>query len=179
MRTSDIEATYTGDNYTTNLSIFTELGEGESIKVTVLAQDGTEEVYLPGASYSRMSFPIKSVGLNTITIQKLDANGVEISSKTIYKVLSYSAEYDAFPDTVAAEELMSSLSKDTNGVVVKDPIEIFENAVEYLHIVIDPRILFAIIIIVSFLIDIAVRKFKWKWPHEIIREKKLKAKTSK
>ena len=179
VRTSDIDATYTGDNYTTNLSIFTELGEGESIKVTVLAQDGTEEVYLPGASYSRMSFPIKSVGLNTIIIQKLDVNGVEISSKTLYKALSYSAEYDAFSDTVAAEELMSSLSEDTNGVVVKDPIEIFENAVEYLHIVIDPRILFAIIIIVCFLIDIAVRKFKWKWPHEIIREKKLKAKTSK
>ena len=179
VRVTDIEATYTGDNYTTNLSIFTELGEGESIKVTVLAQDGTEEVYFPGASYSRMSFPIKSVGLNTITIQKLDATGAEISSKTLYKVLSYSAEYDAFPDTDTAEELMSSLSKDTNGVVVNDPIQIFENAVEYLHIVIDPRILFAIIIIVCFLIDIAVRKFKWKWPHEILREKRLKAKISK
>ena len=177
VRATDIDATYTGDNYTTNLSIFTELGEGESIKVTVLAQDGTEEVYLPGASYSRMTFPIKSVGLNTILIQKLDAAGEEISSKTLYKTLSYSAEYDAFVDVNAAEELMNSLASDTNGVVVDDPMQIFENAVEYLHIIIDPRILFAIIIIVCFLIDIAVRKFKWKWPHEIIREKRLKEKS--
>jgi hypothetical protein len=93
-------------------------------------------------------------------------------------VLSYSKEYDAFRDTAPAEELMTQLAEDTDGVVVDNPADVFENAVEYLHIIIDPRILFAIIIIVCFLIDIAVRKFKWKWPHEIIREKKMKAKMS-
>lgn len=125
-----------------------------------------------------MSFAIKTPGRNTILIQKLDAAGVEISAKTLYKVISYSKEYDAFGDRDAAEELMKSLSEDTNGVVVEEPIQIFENAVEYLHIILDPRILFAIIIIVCFLIDIAVRKFKWKWPHEIIREKRIKAQMS-
>ena len=32
----------------------------------------------------------------------------------------------------------------------------------------DPRYLFAIIAIVLFLADVAVRKFKFRWPHEII-----------
>ena len=180
VRATDIEATYTGDNYTTNLSIFTDLAEGETIKVTVTGQDGSEEVFVCDVStgYSRLSFATKSVGLNTIFIQKLDSQGVELSSKTIYKVLSYSKEYDAFTDKDAAEKLMESLSLDTNGVVVRNAMQIFENAVEYLHIVIDPRIIFAIIIIICFLTDIAVRKFKWKWPHEIIREKRLKAKLS-
>ena len=38
----------------------------------------------------------------------------------------------------------------------------------------DPRWLFMIIAIVCFLVDIAVRKFKFKWLHEIIRERKEK-----
>jgi hypothetical protein len=64
-------------------------------------------------------------------------------------------------------------------VIVDDPIQVFENAVEYLHIVIDPRLWFAIIIIICFLIDIAVRKFKWKWPHELIRERRMTSRMSK
>ena len=56
--------------------------------------------------------------------------------------------------------------------MIEDADEVFENAVEYLHVVIDPRIPFAIIIIVLFLLDIAARKFKWKWPSEIWRERK-------
>ena len=56
--------------------------------------------------------------------------------------------------------------------MITDPLQVFENAVEYLHIVIDPRTAFAIALIVCFLLDVAVRKFKWKWPGEIIRDRK-------
>ena len=86
----------------------------------------------------------------------------------------YSLEYDAFADKEIAEALLTTLAERSGGYVLSDPLEVFENAVEFLHIVIDPRILFAILIIVLFLVDIAARKFKWKWPHEIIRERKQK-----
>ena len=43
-----------------------------------------------------------------------------------------------------------------------------------MHKVINPLITFLIIILCFFLLDVAVRKFKWKWIHEIIREKKAK-----
>ena len=186
IRVTDIEANYTGDNYTTVLSVYTELEKDQFIRVTVTGEDGSEEIIERDATngYSRITFATKSVGLNIILIQKWNKNDIDsldaepISEKTLYKVLSYSKEYDAFRDTAPAEELMTLLAEDTDGVVVDDPADVFENAVEYLHIIIDPRILFAIIIIVCFLIDIAVRKFKWKWPHEIIREKKMKAKMS-
>ena len=36
----------------------------------------------------------------------------------------------------------------------------------------DPRLPILITAIVLFLIDIAVRKFKFKWPHEIIKERR-------
>jgi lysophospholipase L1-like esterase len=81
-----------------------------------------------------------------------------------------SGKVDLYID--AAKALAEELALLTDGFVIKNPKEVFENAVEYLHIIIDPRVAFAIIIIVCFLIDIAARKFKWKWPHEIIRDKK-------
>ena len=177
VRASDVEATYTGDNYTTVLSIFTELEANQSIKVTVTAPSGAEEIYTGDLTtgFSRITFATKEVGLHTVFVQKLDSAGEELASVTLYKTLSYSKEYNGFPDVMTAEELMTLLALQTEGVVITDPLQVFENAVEYLHIIIDPRVLFAILIISCFLIDIAVRKFKWKWPHEIVREKRQKA----
>ena len=176
IRPKDVEATITGDNYTTNLSIFTALGDTEKIKVTVTSPKGEEQVFEANkeTGFSRLSFAVKENGLHTILIQKLNANNEVIASTTLYKTLAYSLEYDAFADKEIAEALLTTLAERSGGYVLSDPLEVFENAVEFLHIVIDPRILFAILIIVLFLIDIAARKFKWKWPHEIIRERKQK-----
>ncbi len=174
VRPSDIGVKVSGENYTTTLSIFTEVDKTEKIKVTVSAPDGETQVFdLNSTNYSRLSFATKKSGLHTIKVQKLDADGKEIANSTVvYKTLSYSKEYNAFPDRDVAKALIESLSNGTGGFVIEEPEEVFENAVEYIHVVIDPRIPFAIIIIVLFLIDIAARKFKWKWPHEIWRDKK-------
>jgi hypothetical protein len=175
IRPNEIDASVNGENYTTNLSIFTELGETESIKVTVTSEltGVAQEFKLDHTTgYTRLTFPTKDTGLHTILIQKLDENGEEIASNTFYKTLSYSKEYDAFADKDAAKQLAEQLALYTGGFVIQSPAEVFENAVEFIHIVIDPRIAFAIIIIVCFLLDIAARKFKWKWPHEIIRDRK-------
>ena len=176
LRASEVEAEISGDNYTTNLSIFTDLADDQYVKVTVTSPTNVEQVITKDktSGYSRISFAVKESGLHTILIQKMNADNTEAASTTVYKSLSYSKEYDAFADKAAAEELATSLAERTGGSVLIDPIQVFDNAVEYLHIVIDPRILFAILIIVLFLIDIAARKFKWKWLHEIIREKKRK-----
>ena len=171
-----MEANITGDNYTTNLSIFTTLGDTEKIKVTVTSPKGEEQVIVANkeTGYSRLSFAVKENGLHTILIQKLNENDELIASTTLYKTLAYSLEYDAFADKKGAEALLATLAERSDGYVLSDPLEVFENAVEFLHIIIDPRVLFAILIIVFFLVDIAARKFKWKWPHEIIRERKQK-----
>ena len=174
IRATGIEASVSGDNYTTNLSIYTDLTENESVKVTVTSPSGALQEFTANkeTGYSRMSFAVKESGMHTIFVQKLGASGEEISSTTVYKTLSYSKEYDAFTDTDEALKLTESLTSASDGFLLTDPLQVFDNAVEYLHIVIDPRIPFAIIIIVCFLLDIVVRKFKWKWPHEIIRDRK-------
>ena len=79
-----------------------------------------------------------------------------------------------FIDTDDAVTLMEDLAQSGEGQVVTDPLQIFANVVKFLHRVIDPRIVFSIIAIVAFLLDVAARKFKFKWPHEIVRDRKAK-----
>ena len=176
----DIDTEITGDNYSTLLSVFTTLEDGEYLEVNITSPsdidggDPTVQTIVAGQndSYSRIPFSITTSGLHEIKVQKKNAAGEVLSESISYKALSYSKEYDAFVDKEAAEELAASLAVATDGVVITDAQEVFRNAVKYLHIIIDPKIAFMIAAIVLFLLDIAVRKFKWKWPHEIIRNRK-------
>ena len=73
-----------------------------------------------------------------------------------------------------AADFMAVLAKNGGGEVIAndDPWAVFLNVAQYLHKVIDPRLVFAIIALVLFLLDLAARKFKFKWPHELVREYK-------
>ena len=71
---------------------------------------------------------------------------------------------------------MTDLADFGHGVVIEDSAQVFDNVVKFLHNVIDPRIIFSIMALCLFLLDIAARKFKWKWPHEIILDKKIQNK---
>ena len=53
-------------------------------------------------------------------------------------------------------------------------MQVFDSLVRVFDRAYDPRVVIAILIIVLFLLDVAVRKFKFKWPHELIREHKEK-----
>ena len=126
-------------------------------------------------TYSRMSFVVKDTGIHEIKAVKRDAEGNQVGAESvIYKALSYSQEYNAFTDPEVAKALSEQLAADGKGMIVTDPWQVFENAVKYIHHVIDPRIVLIIIALVLFLLDVAVRKFKWKWPHELLHEKKLR-----
>jgi uncharacterized membrane protein len=182
IKPQDIDAEWSGDNYTTQLNVFTTLGEGEYVEATVTSPgidgaDPTVQVLTAGAAdgYSRMVFSITTPGMHEIVVCKKDKDGNILSETTVYKPLSYSKEYDVFVDMEEAKNLSEFLATASGGEVIVDPVQVFQNAVKFLHIVIDPKIAFMIAIIVLFLLDIAARKFKWKWPHEIIKDKKAKA----
>ena len=74
------------------------------------------------------------------------------------------------------------IAKQGNGVLIadlEDPIEIFAGFVTSIEKTYDPRYLFMILAIVLFVTDVAIRKFRFKWPHEIIRAKREKASSKK
>ena len=197
---SDIRLELQEDNYTNTLHVLydNKLANGEYIrgKIQYVDTDGVEQTVSlneVGASnsscyvktalfaplYSRCVFVAKQSGIYTITVEKVNADGKTIASTVIYKNFSYSEEYDAFTAETNEElkDKMTELAQKGNGVMIADlddPWEIFEDFVTDLEKVFDPRTLFMIFAIVCFLLDIAVRKFKFKWPHEIIRDYKNK-----
>ena len=183
IRIKNIDVELEGENYKTQMNIYTDLLEGETIDVTVVSPLGdgssgttTQNITVGDKdSYTKLHFNVTTAGIHQITATKKSATGEVLASTVEYKALPYSKEYNAFRDTEEAEQLMLDLAEGGRGNVVTDPWQIYDSAALYLHKVIDPMIPFIISVIALFLLDIAVRKFKWKWPHEIIRDRKAKA----
>ena len=71
---------------------------------------------------------------------------------------------------------MAQIAERGNGDEVKEdsPWEIFLDFVTSLDRTYDPRLILIITAMVLFLLDIAVRKFKFKWIHELVKESKAK-----
>ena len=184
IRPSDIRAELYEDNYHNVLSVITPLEDGQTIRVTVTSpaadgiSDPTTKVYRPeeGTGQSRVLFQALTAGQHQILIEKLNADGTVASQRTMYKCFSYSKEYDEFIDNQTCKELMANLAKNGAGMVIENnnPYAVFENVAQFLHRRIDPRMAFLIIAMVLFLTDLAVRKFKFKWIHELVRERKAK-----
>jgi hypothetical protein len=182
IRVQDIGLEVEGDNYRTQLNIFTELAEGQTLEVRISspAAEGSSEKIVQtltadaSEGYTKMSFDVKTAGIHEILAQKKDASGAVISETVVYKALAYSKEYDCFTDTDAAMENAALLAKNGRGALLSEAWEVYESVAQFLHKVIDPKLPFIIAVIVMLLMDIAVRKFKWKWPHEIIRERKAR-----
>ena len=181
IRTKPIDATISGNNYTTQLNVFTDLLEGETIEAVIKSPETDEtpekiQTFTAGATdgFSRFTFAVTTPGIHEITVNKRSADGTVIATTTIHKVLSYSQEYNVFADTDVAAALCATIAKYGEGEVINTAYEVFDDATRYFDRTYDPRIPFIITVIVLFLLDVAVRKFKFKWIHEIIRDNKNK-----
>lgn len=182
----DIEVSLTEDNYTNSLSIYpTQYSEGDHFEVTITSpattEGGEETVQTLESEESsfgrKFSFAIKQAGIHTIVIRQLDKDGnpvVGVSDCVIYKTFSYSEEYNIFYDPLVYEQMLMELASEGKGKIVTDAEEVFRDFEKYIHRIIDPTLPFIITVLVLFLLDVAVRKFKFKWPHEIIRDYKAK-----
>ena len=181
IRPQDMDVVLQEENYNTNMSIYTKMENGERIELDITSPSesgtGTEtRTIKPNEEdgYSRISFTIKQPGVHLLTVKKRDAKGVLISQVQMYKTFSYSQEYNMFVDVEQGATLMETLSISGRGEQIVESEEIFKEIERTLKRSYDPRIPFIIIALVLFLLDIAVRKFKFKWPHEIVRDYKAK-----
>ena len=174
-------------NYSSELSVFLTnepLYDGQTLTVTVTSDpvDGavlptTQQFTFTAAdSISKIHFNTFDAGIYTIAVEIWDEAGVLVKSYVLYKAFSYSAEYDAFAKSANRDKFLGDLAENGNGEVIElgDPAAVYDNFVKTASHSYDPTILFISLSIVLFLLDIAVRKFKWKWLHEIIRDKKAK-----
>lgn len=192
IRANNIDYTLIEDNYLNQLNVMVSLEEGESITGEITWDGGSislsdttktnDDIFVTTPfeaknNYSRCNFVIKNSGNYTITLKKLDANGQVVETTSFEKAFSYSKEYDQTDQTTEESVVtkLENLAQTANGAYIDDINnvgKIFETFITDIHRSYDPRVLFIIIIIVLFLLDIAVRKFKFKWLHEIIRDRK-------
>lgn len=192
----DVSVALSEENYINTLSVYQKLNEGEKIDGVIQLVGGSEEdkisllsvtpedkrnnanVYVELAlcaenNFSKCIFIAKKAGVYKITITHTAADGTQKKTE-MYKTFSYSAEYDCFSEDTGLD-LMTDLATKGNGSLItrtEDLSDIFKTFVTTIQHVYDPRFLFMILSLIMFLIDIAVRKFKFKWIHEIIREKR-------
>lgn len=192
------------ENYFNHLNIFTTLEEGERLEgtITEYTDDGeivtslnttadeniASDLYVtvsmnPENRYSRSVFVLKKSGIFKITVTKKDKDGNICGTAEIYKSFSYSKEYDALYEIeeMDAEKLMEELASKGNGAVIdpEEPWSIFRDFVTGTERTVDPTLAFMIVAAILFLLDIAVRKFKFKWPHELVRSYKERKATKK
>lgn len=181
VRADSIGYVLKSENYHYQLGVY-GIGETERVEVSVTPiSEHLVSVLEEGVSIQtlesgrRFNFIIKDAGLYEIVIKKLDEAGVELSRVVLYEAFSYSQEYNTFTDRrPIGEELLTLLAEQGKGSVVGDPAEVFASFLPTIKKTVDPRIVLLILSIIFVLLDIAARKFKFKWPHEIIRERKLK-----
>lgn len=177
----EIELTVSRENYTVSTNIYTSISEGESIRVLVskIENDGTKTAVhtIDVENFNgnqAVDFDIMQGGIYEIEVQKLGADGAVLASNIIYQEFSYSLEYDPFLADIDNAAHIALLAVAGGGNVIQDVVEVFDGLVTSFFRTYDPRGVLAVIIIVALLLDVAVRKFKFKWPHELIRERKNK-----
>ncbi len=184
IRRKDITVDLKEDNYSNYMSVYTEMVAGDELTVTVTntSPEATipswTQTYSATDDYSRINLePIKESGTYEIVVSRKNSEGVEVGNPVvIYKSFSYSKEYNMFHDEEASKDNFFSLAEITTGSVIEgDEANAYMVYLDFgisTHKVIDPRLAFIITALVLFLLDIAVRKFKFKWIHELVRESK-------
>ncbi len=172
-RSSDLmEVEFTNKNYTTEISVKRSTNDVDKLYATITAPNGekseTELIYT-GSDYVG-SFKTVQPGIYKINVRS--SNASQTFSQQAYYAFSYSKEYDTFRSATEGYVILSDLTRNGNGRIFLQSEKIFDK--ESITIVkkYDPFIPFIITAIVLFLLDVAVRKFKFKWPHELIKGKK-------
>ena len=181
IRADGIEYILKSDNYTNQITVY-GVPEANRVEVEVkplsdslvdLMEKGIPVTVAEGNR--RFVFEIKDAGLYEIIIKRYDEYEALISEFSIHHSFSYSEEYSLANDrTPLGAELLAAISSDGKGAELEDAAEAFNGFDKTVKMEYDPRVVLLIIAIVAVLIDVAVRKFKFKWPHELIKEHKMK-----
>ena len=170
---AEIKAEITNVNFTSEIRVYTDTAEGQTVTAQLISPDGQiSQINLEkqtGNLYAGV-FYTRTVGIYEIKITKSGAG--ETTETSVYTVLSYSAEYSAFADDTECFRFLESVAENGNGSVLFSAENLFGRQNEVTRSTFNPQLTFLILSIVLFLLDIVVRKFKIKWPHEIIRERR-------
>lgn len=176
VQSNEIAAEFAHDNFIAELKVFAALSGGEKLSAEVVSPSGrtTSVVFtkLSGNAYYA-KFETKEAGVYAVHIVKKTGGSV-VTELNAYTCFSYSSEYAAFWDDTECFNFISSISEQGNGKVLLSADNVFGRNNEITERDYDPQTALLIAIVALFLLDIVVRKFKFKWLHEIVRERRQK-----
>lgn len=152
----------TPGNNTSTVEVTADLEGKESLLVTVLAPDGSEQTVstaLTTRGTYQGTFDTSQAGAYTITVTHLDKDGGLLDFTQDYMASSYSAEYNGF-GTATGETLLKEVCETTGGKMSYTASNVVNYEGQYLEQEIDPTVAMLLLTLVLFLADIAVRKFR-------------------
>ncbi len=172
MEEKAISAEFLSDNFTSTVKITGDLQESDTITAEVTDPAGTTtQVLLNRVSTGVFNgkFNTRVPGIYTLSVSKENQSGNVVSESFEYTSFSYSEEYDVFLDSNEGFQLISQISELGNGKILYTTDGVFTEEAQVMINTYDPTILFLALMMAFFVLDIFARKFKFKWPHEIIR----------
>jgi len=182
VKLKDIKPIIERENYRAQLRVSTAMAEGDTIEIT-LTDKTTGNLPSPplkppvdtSSEMPKCTLTFLQPGIYEVSIQKYDSNGnPKGKPEDVYTIFSYSAEYDMFIDPEVSVRFLTEITSKGGGMVISEPLDALRDMQRTSDEFIDPRIGFFIAAAILFLLDIAVRKFKFKWPWEILRDQKIK-----
>ena len=151
-------------NQTATVDITVPLEGRESLLVTALTPEGQEQVVetkLTTKGTYQGVFDISLPGVYTITVTHLDKDGSMLDFVQNHLASEYSAEYDAF-SAESGEDLLLRVCEATGGKMSYTAANIVDFEGKVLEQAINPTVPMLVVILVLFLADITVRKFRLK-----------------
>jgi len=177
MEEKTIFAEFLGNNYSTTVKITSEMAENQTLSARVTDPNGsTTDILLNSISDNVFSgkFTTRTPGIYTVSVSKKNSSNNVILETFEYSAFSYSEEYDVFLDSNDGFQLIDQISVLGNGKILYTTDGAFTEEAQVMIHTFNPRFLFLALVIACVILDIFARKFKFKWPHEIIKDYSLK-----
>lgn len=181
MEERNLFAEFTRDNYATNMHITAELESEQTLTARVTDPNGnTINIMLSDQSTSTFigNFETSIPGIYTVALSRRNASNQVINESYVYTTFSYSEEYDVFADSFVGFKLIEEIAEIGNGKILYLTDGVFTEEAQVIFLSFNPRYVFLSIMIACFILDIFARKFKFKWPHELIKQVYLNKKSA-
>lgn len=187
IQNTGIDVAISAKNSIASVSINTAVKQGELVQVEIRSPETDEQgqnisniyEFKNFSGYETLEYKFTTAGIYEIEVTKLNSDGEVVARDVTYREFSYSQEYNPFLNDNDNSSFLLSLAKSGNGKIVSSVEQVFEDFVQSFYRTYDPRVLLASAILIALLLEVAVRKFKFKWPHEIVREKRTARKGSR
>lgn len=151
-------------NSTAEVIVSAPIERREALKVSAVLPDGSEQKlemtqHSDGKYYGTIEF--SQAGVYTVTAAHLKEDGTLLDITGTYLAFSYSKEYDCFEEAMG-EDLLLKVCGETGGTMAYTASHVAEFTGERIGQTTDPTMPVSILVLVLFLADIAVRKFRLK-----------------